>query len=55
MHYLLVDEEEVFDSDFASTDEEQEAEDAGEQAMIAEEKEARRVCFHNFHSTYLFG
>jgi len=43
---LYLDEEDVFESDFASTDEEAAAEDVdtGERAVQDEEKKARRVC-----------
>jgi vacuolar protein sorting-associated protein 72 len=42
---VVTDEQDVFESDFASTDEEadHEGEDAGEQAVYDEERSARRV------------
>ena len=55
----LLNEEEVFDSDFASTDEEaaQEDEAAAEKDIVAEERQARRVCFFSIsiaNSTKMF-
>lgn len=44
---LVIDEAEVFDSDFESTDEEaaQEDEAAGEKQIVEEEKQTKRVCY----------
>jgi hypothetical protein len=44
--HLLADEEEIFDSDFASTDEDEGHEDVEEQAIQAEERREHRVCIH---------
>lgn len=47
MYFMLhLDEEDIFESDFASTDEEAAAEDVetGDKAVQDEEKRAKRVC-----------
>lgn len=53
---LVIDEAEVFDSDFESTDEEaaQEDEAAGEKQIVEEEKQTKRVCYEGLRFFALF-
>ena len=44
IYLLLADEEDMFESDFASTDEEAGEDEAGEKALEEEEKRAKKVC-----------